>query len=254
MTQRQFSSQENEICSISITDSRLQTIDLLTSSPTVGETCYQFLKRIKGQIPKTSLSSKTVSGWQVEADDHQQGTREGDTGAVLESEWIMEQSVAGPWWYLPCRSIRIGNYKVLPKNKLTVNARGVHLKVPGISNTQEVVTIAIGMNDIHKVLAFFGKSMPLMFIEVTGEACSRIRQQLKMVNTQAFYLDVHSLDETQKRITILPEYLTDENKSVMRRHFASKLQELQFKDANKILLHTMPGVSILHLTGREKPP
>ena len=154
MTQRQFSSQENEICSISITDSRLQTIDLLTSSPTVGETCYQFLKRIKGQIPKTSLSLKTVSGWQVEADDQQRSSREGDTGAVLE-EWIMEESVAGPWCYLPCRSIGIGNYKVLPKNKLTVNARGVHLKVPGILNTQEVVTIAIGMNDIHKVLAFF---------------------------------------------------------------------------------------------------
>ena len=35
----------------------------------------------------------------------------GDDGVVVE-ERITDGSVAGPWCSLPCRSIRIGNYKV----------------------------------------------------------------------------------------------------------------------------------------------
>ena len=36
---------------------------------------------------------------------------QGDDGVVVE-ERITDGSVAGPWCSLPCRSIRIGNYKV----------------------------------------------------------------------------------------------------------------------------------------------
>ena len=35
----------------------------------------------------------------------------GDDGVVVE-ERITDSSVSGPWCSLPCRSIRIGNYKV----------------------------------------------------------------------------------------------------------------------------------------------
>ena len=54
-----------------------------------------------------------------------------------------------------------------------------------------------------------------------------------MVNNQSFFLEVQSPDETQKRITILPEKLTEENKAVLKQHFESKLQELESKDAAK---------------------
>jgi len=174
----------------------------------------------------------------------QQGRRvgleeQGDDGVVVE-ERITDGSVAGPWCSLPCRSIRIGNYKVLPKDKLTVTARGIQFKVPGILPPQEVITIAIGMNDILKVLAHFGKSMPLLFLYVSQDACARVRRQLKMVNNQSFFLEVQSPDETQKRITILPEKLTEENKAVLKQHFESKLQELESKDANEILVRSSP--------------
>merc|ERR1719266_3121098 len=163
----------------------------------------------------------------------------GDDGVVVE-ERITDGSVGGPWCSLPCRSIRIGNYKVLPKDKLTVTQRGIQFKVPGILPPQEVITITIGMNDVLKVLAHFGKSMPLLFLYVSQDACARIRRQLKMVNSQAFFLEVQSPDETQKRITILPEKLTEENKGVLKQHFESKLQELESKDANEILVRSSP--------------
>ena len=91
-----------------------------------------------------------------------------------------------------------------------------------------------------QVLAHFGKFMPLLFLNVSQDACARVRRQLKMVNNQSFFLEVQSPFETQKRITILPENLTQENKAVLKQHFESKLQELEWKDANKILVCSSP--------------
>ena len=58
----------------------------------------------------------------------------------------------------------------------------------------------------------------------------------QMMNSAAFFLEVQSVDETQKRITILPERLTEENKAVLKQHFENRLQELESKDANEILV------------------
>ena len=148
--------------------------------------------------------------------------------------------VSGQWCSLPCRSIRIGSYKVLPKERISVTEKGVQIRVPGIVNPSEVVVISIPMKDILKVLAHFGKSMPLLFLYVTPSACQKARKLLKMTNSQSFYFDVQSQDDTQKRITILPEKLTEENKMILKQHFSGKVQELESKDANEILVRSSP--------------
>ena len=148
--------------------------------------------------------------------------------------------VSGQWCSLPCRSIRIGSYKVLPKERISVTEKGVQIRVPGIVNPSEVVVISIPMKDILKVLAHFGKSMPLLFLYVTPSVCQKARKLLKMTNSQSFYFDVQSQDDTQKRITILPEKLTEENKMILKQHFSGKVQELESKDANEILVRSSP--------------
>ena len=145
--------------------------------------------------------------------------------------------VAGPWSFLPCTSVTIGNYKVL-SILLTVTAHGIELKVPSIS--QEVITVVICMNDILKVLAHFGKSSPSLFLFVSQDACARIRRQLNMLNSGAFYLDVLSLDWTQKMITILPNSLPKNEKAILKQHFRSKLQQLESRDANEVLVRSSP--------------
>ena len=67
--------------------------------------------------------------------------------------------------------------------------------------------------------AHFGKQMPLLFLYVKESACARARKMLKMASSQSFYLDVSSSDETQKRITILPEKISDENKATLKLNF-----------------------------------
>ena len=141
---------------------------------------------------------------------------------------------------LSCRLIRIGNYTVVPKDKITITDKGVQIKVPGIINPSEVVTLNIPMKEVYKVLAHFGKQMPLLFLYISPAACQKTRKMLKMTNSQSFYLDVQSADETQKRITILPEKLNEENKAILKQHFSSILQDLESKDANEILVRSSP--------------
>ena len=63
-----------------------------------------------------------------------------------------------------------------------------------------------------------------------------------MTNSQSFYLEVTSADETQKRITILPDKLNEDSKVILKQHFSGnlQLQELESKDANEILVRSSP--------------
>ena len=49
-----------------------------------------------------------------------------------------------------------------------------------------------------------------------------------------------SSDETQKRITILPDKLLEENKVTLNQHFSTIIQTLESKDANEILVRSSP--------------
>jgi hypothetical protein len=37
---------------------------------------------------------------------------------------------------LPCRSIRVGSYKSMPKDKAVFTEKGIHLRVPDICNSE----------------------------------------------------------------------------------------------------------------------
>lgn len=165
---------------------------------------------------------------------------EGEPMAGPGEEIVVDGSVGGQWFTLACRSVRIGNYKVVPKEKITITQRGLQIKVPAILNPEETVTLNILRSDVIKVHAHFGKQMPLLFVYISPPACSRARKILKMSSTQSFFLDVHSADETQKRITILPEKLTEDNKAILKQHFKDLVLELESKEANEILVRSSP--------------
>ena len=150
---------------------------------------------------------------------------------------------------LKCRSIRIGNYRVRPK-EIIITDKGIQIKVPAINNT-EGVNINIPMSDVLKVLVHFGKSMPILLLYISTSACMRVRGTLKMTNSQSFYLDVQSNDQTHKRITIIPEKLTEANKSLLRQHFHCNVQELEGKDANEILVRSSPKARDLPILKRK---
>lgn len=141
---------------------------------------------------------------------------------------------------LPCRSIRVGNYKITPLDKITLSPNGIQTKVPAIYSKDETVMLTILKSDLVRIQCHFSKQMPLLFIQVKDSACARFRKQLKMTSPHSYYLDSGSKEETQKRITILPEKLSEENKVVIKQNFTDLIQELESKDANDILVRSSP--------------
>jgi len=159
--------------------------------------------------------------------------------SIAPIENIFDGSEPGNWCNMACRSVRVGSYKGLP-SEIIITEKGVQIKVPAIMNNMEIVTITIPMNDVLKVLAHFGKCMPILFLYISPGACKRVRESLAMSSSQSFFLDITSQDETQKRVTILPKKLTDENKMILKRFFKKTLQEMEYKEANEILVRSAP--------------
>lgn len=141
---------------------------------------------------------------------------------------------------LSCRSVRIGNYKVLSVDKILISEEGVQMKVLP-SNTTEVVTIKIPKGDVFKVLAHFGqktkkgKSMPFLFLYISDFVWARVGMNLK---TDSEHLDVLSVDEIQQMIAILPTKITEENKAVIKEIFSTNVEEIEAKVANEMLART----------------
>jgi len=187
-------------------------------------------------------NSNMSSGQQSSSEINLEGTSGDGAGvsSLVPDENIFDGSLSSNTCTLACRSVRVGSYKVLPKDKIVITEKGVQIKVPAIMNNMEIVTITIPMSDVLKVLAHFGKSMPLLFLYISPGACKRARASLSMNSNQSFFIDITSGDETQKRVTILPEKLTDENKILLKRHFGTTLQEVESKEANEILVRSSP--------------
>lgn len=95
-------------------------------------------------------------------------------------------------------------------------------------------------SDVLRICAHFGKAIPILFLFLGPNACRYFRQRLSMTSKAGFWLELDSADETQKRVTILPEKLPDEAKTFLRRVFQDNITELDTKMANEILVKSSP--------------
>ncbi|CAL4089886.1 unnamed protein product, partial [Meganyctiphanes norvegica] len=138
---------------------------------------------------------------------------------------LAEGTLNSPKVSLKCRSIRIGSYKVLtPKEKIMIIPQGIRMIVPPITkgDENEMMTIDIPINKVVKVLAHFGRSLPVFFVYVQPSVAKTIQNSLKMTDQSGLYFDPCSLDESQKRITVLPDKFMESSRSVFKEIFKSE--------------------------------
>ncbi|XP_034942141.1 uncharacterized protein [Chelonus insularis] len=143
---------------------------------------------------------------------------------------------------LICRTVRIGSYKYIPRDKITINQSGLMLAVPLLEDSHHVVKIQVNLSDIVKVLIHFGKGMPVLFFYTTPNCGAMIREVLGMQDSKGPYYDPAGKDHTHKRITLLPEKISEESKHVCKTLFlpGGRLEELNSKEANDILVRASP--------------
>ena len=141
---------------------------------------------------------------------------------------------------LPCRSIRIGNYKVhgARTKDVTITRENVLITVPTLVNTPaaEIVTVEIALEDILSVDAQLNKPSPLLCLTISPAAWILARETLRMNISDGASLN--SEDDKQRRIIIVPQKLIESNKTLLKKHLGGKIQEVTPKEANDILVNS----------------
>ena len=160
--------------------------------------------------------------------------------AQVTDKMILEDAT-GERVELPCRSIRVGSYKSMPKERAVFTEKGIHLKVPDICSDDKMIMLNFRLSEILRVDAHFGRHMPILFLSLTLEACARARHALGMRDpTTGLWLGSGSKDEKRKRITILPEKLSCDAKLILTRLFYFNIYEMNAKAANTMLVASTP--------------
>ncbi|XP_071455706.1 sentrin-specific protease 6-like isoform X2 [Hetaerina americana] len=167
----------------------------------------------------------------------EEGLQESQNGATEDECNDKERAV-----FLTCRTVRIGSYKAIPKDRVVICKQGIRIRVPDIEDSSKVVSITFTLKDVVKALIHFGRAMPVIFLYTSYQCGIKIRNSLKMTSRSGLFYDPCALDETQKRITLLPERMTEDTKARLKSIFCGKdlLVELDSKEANDILVRASP--------------
>ncbi|XP_063914137.1 uncharacterized protein LOC135130642 isoform X2 [Zophobas morio] len=142
-----------------------------------------------------------------------------------------------------CRTIRIGSYRFVPPEPIKIDSNGLVLKVPHPKNENTIKIIKIDNSDIVKVLISFQKSLPVLFYYLLPSVGAIVRAALDMAQGSDYFFDpLSETEESHRRITLLPETLSEECKHILQKIYAknSVLDELTYKEANDILIKTCP--------------
>jgi len=111
-------------------------------------------------------------------------------------------------------------------------------------SAQNLATFILMKNDIIKIQAHFGRGIPALFVFASPSACAKIRTTLKMNKATGLWLDLSLSDESMRRITILPEKITEETKSLLLRLYSGAIEEIDGQTANDILVKSSPKDSL----------
>ncbi|XP_014616796.1 PREDICTED: uncharacterized protein LOC106793974 isoform X2 [Polistes canadensis] len=142
-----------------------------------------------------------------------------------------------------CRTVRIGSYKYVPPEKVLITSSGIRFGIPLLEDDTSFVTLDVKIRDLVKVLVHFGKSMPVIFFYTSTSTGAMIRELLGMQDPKGPYYDPAGKDHTHRRITLLPDKITDESKLVLKNVFMVRkglFEELNPKEANDILVRASP--------------
>ncbi|XP_035224646.1 MATH and LRR domain-containing protein PFE0570w-like, partial [Stegodyphus dumicola] len=149
---------------------------------------------------------------------------------------------------LKCRSIRIGSLKVHPKGPLSyvpvhLSSDGIAFEAPTLTNPEKFNNVLITANDVAYMLVHFGKCLPIVFVFTTRSFGESMRNLLCMSEDDYRYFDPDSNDDKQKKITLLIDSMTEDQRRYLRYGFSgdNKIKEIDQKTANEILVRSTPN-------------
>ena len=139
------------------------------------------------------------------------------------------------WCALKCKNLRIGDYEMKPRYKVVFTQSELKIKVETIGN-REFVDVKIPMSEMLMVVASLTGYMPALFIYLSTSACKILRQKLGMTDRNNSFLDITSKDNSQRRLSIFPEFLSDTNIAIIEENLGELLQHVSQDHAYQIFL------------------
>ncbi|CAG5040142.1 unnamed protein product [Parnassius apollo] len=155
-------------------------------------------------------------------------------------EEINPSALQGIVTSLNCRTIRIGSYRYTPKEKVYISSKGIKIVAPSLKNESREVALQIQLKEVVRILVHFGKGLPVIFLYTMSKCGVYIRKALDMTEESGPYYNPMSGIDPFKRITLLPESITDEAKIALKALFGKVMDELNAREANEILVRTCP--------------
>ncbi|KAK2579020.1 hypothetical protein KPH14_002814 [Odynerus spinipes] len=223
-------------------EGKTRKVDGINNSAVTSNASNNFSEEMETILEKEPvITNNSVSSTNIDySPDSEEGTEGGST--KCEDQNFTDSSTQNVHTALLCRTVRIGSYKYVPREKVIISQSGVRFGVPLLEDEKNFVTLDVKIQDIVKVLIHFGKCMPVLFFYTSTNTGAMIRELLGMQDPKGPYYDPAGKDHTHKRITLLPEKLTEESKAVLKNVFMPKglLEELNPKEANDILVRASP--------------
>ncbi|XP_014363724.2 uncharacterized protein LOC106715044 isoform X1 [Papilio machaon] len=155
-------------------------------------------------------------------------------------EEINPSSSQGIVTSLNCRTIRIGSYRYTPKEKVYISSKGIKIVAPSLKNESREVALQIQLKEIVRILVHFGKGLPVIFLYTMSKCGAYVRKALDMIDDTGPYYNPMSVVDPYKRITLLPECISDDAKNALKALFGKLMDELNAREANDILVRTCP--------------
>uniref|UniRef100_A0A336LNT8 CSON009158 protein n=1 Tax=Culicoides sonorensis TaxID=179676 RepID=A0A336LNT8_CULSO len=138
-----------------------------------------------------------------------------------------------------CRNIRIGTHKYDPTEKVTFSTRGCRIIAPSVTRPEELVVLNIQLSEIVKILYCFDKRLTCIFMFVLPSCGAYVRESLEMTLNNGPYFNPHTPDNSKKKIVLLMDRATIEEKEKLKGLFVeNKIEEITYQDANELLIRS----------------
>ncbi|XP_043675797.1 uncharacterized protein LOC122632713 isoform X1 [Vespula pensylvanica] len=224
-------------------EGKTRKVDGVNSNAVSSNASNNFTEEMETILDKEPvITNNSVSSTNVDLPPNSEECTEGGS-TKCEDQNFTDSSTQNIHTTILCRTVRIGSYKYVPPEKILISPSGIRFGIPLLEDDKSFVTLDVKVQDLVKVLVHFGKSMPVIFFYTTTSAGAMIRELLGMQDPKGPYYDPAGKDHTHRRITLLPEKLSDESKVALKNIFMIRkglLEELNPKEANDILVRASP--------------
>ncbi|XP_047354219.1 uncharacterized protein LOC124950862 isoform X3 [Vespa velutina] len=224
-------------------EGKTRKVDGVNTSAVSSNASNNFTEEMETILDKEPvITNNSVSSTNIDFSPSNEECTEG--GSIrCEDQNFTDSSIQNIHAAILCRTVRIGSYKYIPPEKVLISPSGIRFGIPLLEDDTSFVTLDVKIQDLVKVLVHFGKSMPVIFFYTTTSTGAMIRELLGMQDPKGPYYDPAGKDHTHRRITLLPEKISDESKVALKNIFMVKkglFEELNPKEANDILVRASP--------------